>query len=153
MQIKLIQTEIEDAIRNYIQEQVTVKEGMEINIDLSATRGPEGFIANVEIVRAGTGTQTAEVAPIAQAAAPATSAPVRQPAAVRKAIPIAKPVAAVPAEAVEAEVNENAPAADVAEIAEEAPAAAAEATEEAPATPAPSAGRSLFGGLSKPTNS
>lgn len=150
MQIKLIQTEIEDAIRNYIQEQVTVKDGMEINIDLSATRGPEGFIANVEIVRAGTGSaQPAETAQPAPAATPAT--PVRTPSAIRKAAPIpAKPAATAP---VEAEINENAAAADVLDVAEEAPQPAAEATEAAPATPAPAAGRSLFGGLSKPTNS
>lgn len=50
MQITIIQSEIETAIRNYIMSQITVREGQRIDIDLKATRGPEGYQAVIDIV-------------------------------------------------------------------------------------------------------
>ena len=52
MRITLIQSEIETAIINYINAQVNVREGMSIVVDLSATRGENGFTATIDIVNA-----------------------------------------------------------------------------------------------------
>ncbi|AHC56579.1 hypothetical protein JJJA_0063 [Achromobacter phage JWDelta] len=51
MQITLVQSEIEQALKNYINEQVNVKEGMEIVIVLKATRGEEGTTAVIDITK------------------------------------------------------------------------------------------------------
>lgn len=53
MQITLNQAEIEKAIQNYVNEQVNIRDGQEISIDLRAGRGPEGFTATIDIVPAG----------------------------------------------------------------------------------------------------
>lgn len=50
MQITIVQTEIEAAIRNHILGQVAVKENMRIDITLRATRGAEGYQALIDIV-------------------------------------------------------------------------------------------------------
>jgi hypothetical protein len=50
MQITIVQAEIETAIRKYIEEQINVRDGMRIDIDLSATRGADGFKAIIDIV-------------------------------------------------------------------------------------------------------
>ncbi|WP_244832393.1 hypothetical protein [Caballeronia sp. TF1N1] len=52
MQIIIVQTEIEAAIRAHIEQQVSIKEGMEIAIDLRSTRGDVGFTAHIDIVPA-----------------------------------------------------------------------------------------------------
>ena len=52
MQIILIQAEIEIAIRNYVNSKVKIAADQDIRIDLSASRGPEGFRANIDIVDA-----------------------------------------------------------------------------------------------------
>ena len=49
MQIIINQSEIESAIRTYVQEQINVKPGMQIDIDLKATRGAEGATAIIDI--------------------------------------------------------------------------------------------------------
>lgn len=73
MQIILVQAEIEKAIRNYVNSKVQVNEGQDIRIDLSASRGPEGFRATIDIVDEDT-TTTANAAP-APAPAPKAAAP------------------------------------------------------------------------------
>ena len=50
MQIILVQEEIETAIRKYVNSKVKVNEGQDIRIDLSASRGPEGFRATIDII-------------------------------------------------------------------------------------------------------
>lgn len=50
MQITIVQTEIETAIRNYIKSQITVNDNQKIDIELRATRGAEGFQAMIDIV-------------------------------------------------------------------------------------------------------
>lgn len=50
MQITLNQAEIESAISTYIANQIVIQDGMEVAIDLTATRGPEGFKATIDIV-------------------------------------------------------------------------------------------------------
>lgn len=49
MQITIVQSEIEKAIIDYIKSQVSVRDDMEIDIDLRATRGAEGFQAIIDI--------------------------------------------------------------------------------------------------------
>lgn len=50
MRVILAQDEIEQAIRNLIIEQVNVPEDMRIDINMKATRGDEGYTAEVDIV-------------------------------------------------------------------------------------------------------
>lgn len=50
MQIVLTQAEIEQAISNFIVEQVNIREGYTLNIELRAGRGPEGHTATIDIV-------------------------------------------------------------------------------------------------------
>lgn len=59
MQIQLVQTEIEQALRNYINGLINIKEGTQINIDLSAGRGADGFKATIDIVALADQAQTA----------------------------------------------------------------------------------------------
>ena len=51
LQITLVESEIKQALKNYINEQVNVKEGMDIEIDLKATRGDQGTTAIIDIVK------------------------------------------------------------------------------------------------------
>jgi hypothetical protein len=51
MRITINQDEIEEAIASHIMSQITINENMKIDIDLSATRGPQGFTATIDIVR------------------------------------------------------------------------------------------------------
>lgn len=55
MRITLVQAEIELAIRRYIGSQLTVANGTKMVIDLKATRGEEGFMAQVDIFPASEG--------------------------------------------------------------------------------------------------
>lgn len=49
MQITIVQAEIETAIRDYIRSQVNVRPNMDIEIELRATRGAEGYQAVIFI--------------------------------------------------------------------------------------------------------
>ena len=84
MQITLIQSEIEQALKNYINDIMSVKDGMEIEIQLKATRGEEGTTAIIDIVpqkpKTPRGSRTsgeapAKVEPVKAAAAPAKAEP------------------------------------------------------------------------------
>ena len=142
MQITLIQSEIEQALKNYINDIMSVKDGMEIEIQLKATRGEEGTTAIIDIVpqkpKAARGGRTSgEV--------PAKAEPVKAAAAPAKA----EPNQAVAESVAEAEADD---AEQVAEQAQE-PEAQAPAPVEAEQAPAEEAPRkSLFAGLSKPQN-
>lgn len=50
MQISLNQAEIEQAIDDFINKQISINDTQEVTIDLKATRGPEGFQAFIEVV-------------------------------------------------------------------------------------------------------
>ena len=141
MQITLVQTEIETAIRNYIHSQIVVKEGMKIDIILKATRGDEGTTAIIDIT------------PEGQVPASAASAPVAAPVQ-KKVVPV---VAAVPTQTKAAEPElEPEPVPEKAESAEADPcpelADGVELVEAEPASD-PTPRKSLFGNLSKPKNS
>lgn len=66
MKITLDQTEIEQALKNYVAEQMHIKEGMNISIDIRATRGEGGMTAVIDIAPAGTTSPT----PVVDIAAP-----------------------------------------------------------------------------------
>lgn len=50
MQITINQTQIEKAILDFMHKRINIKEGTEIRIEMKATRGAEGFSANIEII-------------------------------------------------------------------------------------------------------
>ena len=150
MQITLIQSEIEQALKNYINDIMSVKDGMEIEIQLKATRGEEGTTAIIDIVpqkpKASRGGRTsgeipAKPEPVKAAAAPVKAEPAQ---AVAEAAP--EPVAESVAEAEADDAEQVAEQAQEPEALEPAPVEA----EQAPAEEAPR--KSLFAGLSKPQN-
>lgn len=65
MQITLNQTEIETALRRYVNDQVNIREGHEIIIDLKAGRGENGFSATIDIVPADASPKAPDPAPAA----------------------------------------------------------------------------------------
>src|SRR5690349_9412992 len=50
MKITMVQSEIEAAIEASVRDQISVKEGHRVDIELRATRGDEGYQANINIV-------------------------------------------------------------------------------------------------------
>lgn len=145
MQITLIQSEIEQALKNYINDIMSVKDGMEIEIQLKATRGEEGTTAIIDIVpqkpKAVRGSRTsgeipAKAEPVKAATSPAKAEPA-QAAAEADPEPVVESVA-------EAEAD------DAEQVAEQAQEPVQAEAEQAPAEEAPR--KSLFAGLSKPQN-
>lgn len=53
MQIILVQTEVVQALRDYVASRLTLAEGTEITVDLSATRGANGVTATIDLVEPG----------------------------------------------------------------------------------------------------
>ena len=160
MKIQLVQSEIELAISNYIRETITVNEGMVITMELRATRGAEGFQADIDISRAGTAVVAAETPaarPAVARAAPksATVGRLTTQAAQRPAATpaVAQPPAVEPDEQQtpvdsEPQVEEPAKTDDV-----DAEPAADPVAQPAPETEAPKpVARSLFSNLSRPKN-
>lgn len=128
MQITIVQSEIELAIKQYIHQQINVREGMDIEIELRATRGESGFQAVIDI-------------------APATSKP--EPAlgivdTVNKAkTSLTKPAA-------QSEAESTVPSNDTDPVAEVPFETAEESESEAPAEG--NARKSLFGDMKRPVN-
>lgn len=156
MQITLVQTEIEQAIRDYVGNQLRVADGMEMSIDLSATRGAEGFKATIDIHPIGDTAAKQE-----QPKAAAATVTVVKPAFTAR--PVAAPNAALVEAAQETEklnepVSANAETAPFdggttnVEAQAEAPATAEDNADAPAAEEAPAASRSLFKGLAKPRN-
>ena len=139
MQLILPQSELEQAIKNYVNDLMNVKEGTELAIDLKAGRGLDGFTATVDIIKSGTAMPAKTVVP----AAVPIPAPVAAPVKVTPR-PVAKeePVAAVVVE----EVIVVQPVADKSEQQE----AAIEAKEKAAPEATTTVRRPLFGSLKKP---
>lgn len=142
MQITLIQSEIEQALKNYINDIMSVKDGMEIEIQLKATRGEEGTTAIIDIVpqkpKAARGGRTSGEVPAKAEPVKAAAAPVK-----------AEPAQAVAESVAEAEADDAEQVAEQAQEPEAQEPAPVEA-EQAPAEEAPR--KSLFAGLSKPKN-
>jgi outer membrane biosynthesis protein TonB len=147
MQITLNQVEIEEAITNYVNDLVSVNEGMTITITIKATRGEEGTTALIDIVP-----EVAElevVEPVKAAVKPA-----RKTATKAAAVPAKEePVAEAQPEPVVKEAEPEPEAEPVKE--EEAPQAPAEepvVDDEKPEVLAAAAPKSLFANLRKPNN-
>lgn len=140
MQIILVQTEVVQALRDYVASRLTLAEGTEITVDLSATRGANGVTATIDLVEPG------------QKAAPA---PVQQ---VIK-VPAAKPETANKAPEAQQAAETQERATGLAADASEGTASGDTATQQAdPATETKVEGetaaptKSLFGNLARPKN-
>jgi len=79
MKITIVESEIQEAIRAHIERQITVKEGMEITMEIRATRGEDGFIANIDISPIKAGAENVQAPAAEQVTAP--QAPVTETAA------------------------------------------------------------------------
>lgn len=137
MQLILPQSELEQAIKNYVNDLMNVKDGTELSIDLRAGRGLDGFTATVDIIKAGTAIPAKTVVPAAVTPAP---------------VPVAAPVKVTPRPVAKEEpVTEEKPTEDtsVANKSEQQE-AVSEAKEEAPAEAPSTVRRPLFGSLKKP---
>lgn len=153
MQITLNQTEIETALRRYVNDQVNIREGHEIIIDLKAGRGENGFSATIDIVPADG---------LPKASEPASAATSTKPLGIQDKVR-SKPQPATPTVSEESVPETTQEAADeaVTQAATDAspePETAAmnqddgetsETDEEAPPTEKP---KSLFAKLQKPRN-
>lgn len=69
IQVTMVQTEIEDAIRASISNHMTLKEGTQISIDMVAARGADGFKAVIKLTPPGKDEvkQTGSTAPVKEA--------------------------------------------------------------------------------------
>lgn len=150
MQITLVQAEIEQAITDYVQKVMTVADGMQISIDLKATRGAEGMQAFIDIVPKGT--VVATPAPVtAKSVAKDVVAKAKETAVEPVKATAAPKATPAPAPAPEADPEPQDTPAEVdpepeQETVTDEPTATAE--EAAPAAPR----KSLFAGLGKPVN-
>lgn len=91
MKITIVQSEIEEAIRQYIHNQIAVKEGHAITMDFTATRGEDGLIAAIDISPIAGGSATASAAVVQQVTDRQETGAVEAPAArrVTRAAPVA----------------------------------------------------------------
>ena len=158
MEITLNQSEIEQAIRNYLDTQFRINEGQDISIEMKAGRGENGFTASIDIVPAGTrqaaqGTEAPKSLGIKEQTARTPKTTV-----IEKTSPQAEPTPDTANEAGSAD-QETAAETTTTETAQdaagEAPAAegdnaASEGSNEQAVSEAPRA--SLFGALKKPQN-
>ena len=172
MQITIAQDEIEAAIKNYIQEQITVKEDQDIDIDLRATRGEAGFQATINITKAGAAKPVREPeAPVAAVTKTVETTQAVKPVATTTRVKpvVTKVTPAKPAPVVEAEpeIQDEQPVVQEEEDTQSGVGQAEEAGSDQTDTvevnedetetqqeeaPAPAARPSLFGGLKKPVN-
>ena len=160
MQIILIQAEIEVAIRNYVNSKVKIAAGQDIRIDLSASRGPEGFRANIDIVDAEVPVEayspraatTAAPKPAAVEADEPAPTPKKKAAPVQQETEVEEP-ASTPATASTEKAAVDEPSAQEQEVAQEQEASNVEETTEASTTEsAPAVRKPLFGKSLAPLN-
>jgi hypothetical protein len=147
MQIIIVQSEIETAIRNLILSQLSVKEGMRIDIELSATRGADGFKATIDIVPDNSPAKALSQEPEAQPTTMKTVASVAS-ASITRQPPVDNAHVAEGAEKFPESTAGAAAEAGPATSASAEPSSTEPVTGEAPAAPS----RSLFAGLKKPVN-
>ena len=146
MQIILVQAEVEQAIKDYIANRVTLAEGTEIAIDLKAGRGPEGFTASIDIVPA-----TAKTIPAGQvkrAVAPKAVEATEKATETSAATQASVESETVVQEADSPQETASSESTDGANAENSTAETASGDTEEA----APAPVRSLFAGLKKPVN-
>jgi len=154
MQIIITENEIKLAIRNHILSQISVKEDMQIDVDLKATRGTEGYTAVIDI------NPQVEKTPAVQPAPRQGTKAKTNPGAVVQSEKIEPTLAPEPAATVTIEAKAVIPEAETA--LEPEVETANDAASDAAADPAPAADgtevskaeapRSIFAGLKKPVN-
>lgn len=66
LKITIIETEIQEAIRNHVRSIISVKDGMEITMNFSATRGEDGLTAFIDISPAKDGDKTPAATTVVQ---------------------------------------------------------------------------------------
>lgn len=144
MQIILPQSELEQAITDYVHGIMNIKDGNTMTIDLKAGRGLDGFTATVDIVKSGTPVPAKTIVPAATPLAAVAATPVKvTPRPVAKEEPVAVVV-------VEEVIVVTPEVATVVDKSEQQEVAAVETKEETTAEAAPSVRRPLFGSLKKP---
>ena len=148
MQITLNQVEIEEAITNYVNDLVSVNEGMAITVTIKATRGEEGTTALIDIVPEVVEPEVVE--PVKAAAKPVRKTATKQAAVPAKEEPV---VEAEPEPVVkEAEPEPEAEPVKEEEEAVPNPTEVPVADDEQAEVPAVAAPKSLFANLRKPNN-
>ena len=141
MQITLNQVEIEEAITNYVNDLVSVNEGMAITVTIKATRGEEGTTALIDIIPKVA--EPEEVEPEVVEPVKAAARPARKPA-VKQAVAPDKEESVAETQPEPEPVTEEEAAPDAAEV--------PVADEEQAEVPAVAAPKSLFANLRKPNN-
>lgn len=99
MRIIIVQAEIEEAIKAYVLNQITVREGQEITIDFRNTRGDDGATAEVNIATSAPGNGKSPEKPVQSvSSAPATKTqPKASTASPAPAVAATKPISSEPA--------------------------------------------------------
>lgn len=155
MKITIVQSEIEEAVRQYILTQIAVKPGHSITMDFSATRGSDGLTAFIDISASDEATAPAPVLAQQVDVAPAPSneqatAPVRQQRVTRTQVQKTQlPVAETEVEAPFEEATTDAPAKSIFKSAEAEP--EDDGIEDVEGSQPVK--RSIFSNLSRPSNS
>lgn len=160
MKITLVESEIREAIQAYVLGHFNIKEGMQISMEFTATRGSDGLTASIDISKVADGVQSGPMTQAASVVAvPVPAAPVPAPVPAPKP-PVAAPVAApvvvpVPDPVLPEETEKVTPIsqADVVEqTTDDPPAPAAPVTTAPVATPPTVTRRTLFSSLPAPSN-
>lgn len=146
MQIILVQTEVEQALRNYVASRLTLAVGTTFSIDLAATRGANGITATIDLVEPGQ-------QPAAAVIPAAVAKPSPKAETVTKALeaPAATQVAQPDVQAQE-QAETAAPAAETAVQADPVAETGTPETETAAEATAAPVTRSLFNNLARPKN-
>lgn len=130
MKITIGQSEIESAVKTYILSLMTLAEGASIDVDFSATRGPDGLTANINVTPADKVKETPmvltrEPEPVVETAPqipekamrkPRTLTVEQKPAETVSAAPVEKVATTAQAEVTEAVVEEQAASGDDSQI-------------------------------------
>jgi hypothetical protein len=149
MKITIVQLEIEEAIRQYVQSRIQVQDGMEITMDFTSTRGDDGLIAAIDISPA---KAPAKGAKGTVTRAPATTAASASLAKVNGAAPATAQVEVVGATLGDEVVAETAAAAPSVFSKSAGVDASDEQDNDRPEAEQPLR-PSIFGGLKRPSNS
>ena len=80
MKITLVESEIREAIQAYVLGHFNIKEGMQISMEFTATRGSDGLTASIDISKVADGVQSGPMTQAASVVAvPVPAAPVPAP--------------------------------------------------------------------------
>ena len=149
MRITLNQAQIEQGLRLFIESQGFNTEGKTIEIDLKATRGPEGYTADILIPDAAGNTASSASTPASldiESKVTTAKASKSTPATEEADSTPVEPEAPAEAEPeVEAESTDDSANEPVAEVEED-------TAEDTPEVPATNARKSLFGDAKRPVN-